>query len=191
MSIKDKIKWDKKYNNTPALLMPRDPSTKLVQIIDNIQGKKALDIACGTGKNSIYLAKKGFEIEALDISQVALDNLNNQGYKSINTKLVDLDCYIPTPNRYDIIVMTNFLDRNIIPHLKLALKKDALLLIETYMDHKVNEKPSSNPDFLLKAAELKTFFDEDFEILEYDQFLNESNELYKMMKQSIIVRKKI
>ncbi len=189
MAQKDKIKWDKKYQNTPALLQHREPSKKLVQIIDKIQGTKALEVACGTGRNSIYLAKKDFEVEALDISQVALDTLNTQEDKNITTKLIDLDEYTPPLNSYNFIVMTNFLDRTLIPKLLQALKKDGILFIETYMDHKINEKPSSNPEFLLKAGELKTFCDEDFEILEYEEFLNDSYELYKMMKQSIVVRK--
>ena len=85
--------------------------------------------------------------------------------------------------------MTNFLDRKLIPYLSKALKEDGILLIETYMDHKINEKESSNPDFLLKVGELKSFFDDSFEIVEYDEFLNGNDELYKMMKQSIVVKK--
>lgn len=189
MALEDKIKWDKKYQNTPTLLEQRDPSKKLVHIIDKISGKEVLEIACGTGRNSIYLAKQDFNVRALDISQIALDTLSAQDYKNITTKQIDLDKYIPTSNSYHLIVMTNFLDRTLIPNLAQALKKDGILLIETYMDHKLNEKPNSNPDFLLQADELKTFFDDSFEILEYDEFLNESFELYKMMKQSIIVRK--
>ena len=57
------------------------------------------------------------------------------------------------------------------------------------MDDIVNEKPSSNPDFLLKKDELKTFFNDSFEVLDYDEFLNEKNELYRMKKQSISIRK--
>lgn len=56
------------------------------------------------------------------------------------------------------------------------------------MEHEENEKPPSNPDFLLKEGELKEIFS-DFEILEYDEFFNEKYELYKMRKQSIIARK--
>ena len=92
-------------------------------------------------------------------------------------------------NSYDFIVMTNFLDRNIIVKLSNALKNDGILFIETYMHDIINEKPSSNPDFLLKKDELKTFFDDAFEVLDYDEFLNEENELYRMKKQSIAIRK--
>jgi 2-polyprenyl-3-methyl-5-hydroxy-6-metoxy-1,4-benzoquinol methylase len=189
MSQQDKLKWDKKYKNTPSLLKERKVSEKLVQIVPLLKGKRVLDIACGTGRNSIYLAKEGFEIEALDISQIALDTINSKNYTNITTKLIDLDSYFPSLNNYTLIMMTNFLDRTLIPKLIKALKKDGILFIETYMHYELNTKPNSNPNFLLKAEELKSYFNEKFEILEYDEFLNENNELYKMMKQSIIVRK--
>ena len=189
MAQKDQIKWNKKYQDTPSLLEERKPSGKLIQIIKKVKGKKALDIACGTGRNSIYLASNGFDVLALDISQVALDALKNKGFENISCKLVDLDEYEVSSNSYDFIVMTNFLDRNIIPKLSNALKSDGILFIETYMHDIVNEKPSSNPDFLLKKDELKTFFDNAFEILDYDEFLNEEDELYRMKKQSIAIRK--
>lgn len=190
MALKDKLKWDEKYKNTPKLLEDRNPSEKLILAMNKTKGNKALDIACGAGKNSIYLAKNSFFVDSLDISEVALNSLKNKKLENITTFLVDLDEYTPLENSYDFIVKTNFLDRNLIPKLKNTLKKDGILYMETYMNHKINEKPSSNPDFLLQKDELKTFFDNSFEIIDYDEFENDSDELYKMMKQSIIVKKK-
>lgn len=188
MSQKDKLKWDKKYQETTSLLKDREPSENLKKIVEKTKGKKALDVASGAGRNSIYLANNGFDVEALDISSVALEVLNNKGFKNISCKLVDLDEYKIPKNNYDLIVMTNFLDRNLIPKLSNALKMDGVLFIETYMEDELNEKTSSNPDFLLKKDELKTFFNDNFELLVYDEFLN-TEELYKMKKQFIAIRK--
>ena len=63
MAQKDEIKWNKKYQEIPSLLEEKRPSEKLVQIIKKAKGKKALDIACGAGRNSIYLAINGFDVE--------------------------------------------------------------------------------------------------------------------------------
>lgn len=189
MAQKDKIKWDKKYQETTSLLNHREPSEKLIKIVEKTKGKKALDVASGAGRNSIYLANNGFDVEALDISSVALEALNNRGFKNISCKLVDLDEYELPKNLYDLIVMTNFLDRNLIPKLSNALKIDGVLFIETYMEDEMNEKPASNPDFLLKKNELKTFFDDNFELLDYEEFFNEDYELYKIKKQFIALRK--
>ncbi|PLY11031.1 MAG: tellurium resistance protein TehB [Arcobacter sp.] len=189
MAQKDKTKWDKKYNETPSLLEKREPSKKLIEILDKVKGKKTLDVACGAGRNSIYLATKGFDVDAMDISQVALDELDKKGFENISTKLVDLDEYEIPKNSYDLIVMTNFLNRKLIPKLSNALKINGILFIETYMEDKDNEKPPSNPDFLLKKDELKSFFNEEFEVLDYDEFFNESYELYRMKKQAITIKK--
>ena len=191
MAIEDKEKWNKKYKNTPELLASRPQSYKLSNVINYAKGLNALDVACGSGRNSIFLANNGFNVTAIDISEVALNSLNEKNNPKIKTQLVDLDTHKFDENSYDLIIMTNFLDRKAIPKLVNALKKDGVLFIETYMFHEENEKPPSNPDFLLKEGELKNFFDEkEVEIIEYDEFFNESFELYKMRKQAIAIRKK-
>jgi len=191
MAIEDKEKWNKKYKNTPELLASRPQSYKLSNVINYAKGLNALDVACGSGRNSIFLANNGFNVTAIDISEVALNSLNEKNNPKIKTQLVDLDTHKFDENSYDLIIMTNFLDRKAIPKLVNALKKDGVLFVETYMFHEENEKPPSNPDFLLKEGELKNFFDEkEVEIIEYDEFFNESFELYKMRKQAIAIRKK-
>ena len=189
MAIKDEIKWNEKYKTTPRLLMQRDVSINLKEAITYAKIGLALDVACGAGKNSVYLAKNGFEVESYDISQVALDALNEKNYENIRTFCKDLDGFEPSKNRYDFIVMTNFLDRELISKLVKGLKFNGVLFIETYMHHDSNEKKSSNPDFLLSEGELKTFFSDEYEILDYSEFDNGKDELYKMRKQSIIVQK--
>ncbi|MGB5867739.1 MAG: methyltransferase domain-containing protein [Arcobacteraceae bacterium] len=189
MSLEDKIKWNKKYQTTPSLSQTRKASQKLIDFIKYATPNKALDVACGTGRNSIYLAQANFAVDAIDISWIALQRLEQKGYENIHTMLIDLDNYIPEKNSYDLIIMSNFLDKELIPHLYNALKRDGILIIETYMHHNSNEKPNSNPDFLLQKDELKTFFDNSYNILNYDEFDNESEELYKMRKQSIVIQR--
>ena len=191
MSLKDKEKWDKKYSKQPKLLEKRKPSQKLVKFANPTKSssKLALDFACGNGRNSIYLAKLGYKVDALDISNIPLENLNEQGIENITTKEVDLDSF-EIDKKYDLIVKCNYLDKEAIKKLPTFLNKDGIMIVETYMKHDSNNKPDSNPDFLLNEGELKTFFDNSVEILEYDEFDNEPNELFKMKKQSIVVRKK-
>jgi SAM-dependent methyltransferase len=189
MSLKDKQKWDEKYSNTPKLLEKRTPSPKLKKFAKKSCELNALDFACGNGRNSLYLAKLGYIVDAYDISHIPLDNLDNMGINSINTKQIDLENFVPD-KKYDLILMCNYLDRDAIHVLSDSLKKDGMFIIETYMHHESNEKPGSNPDFLLKPDELKSFFNEDFEVLDYDEFDNALYELYRMRKQSIVVKKR-
>jgi len=190
MAIEDQIKWDTKYNETPKLLEKREVGLQFKKAIKYSKVGMALDIACGAGKNSIYLAENDFEVESLDISKVALDVLKDYDYKNITTVLTDLDGFNPVENKYDLIVMTNFLDRDMIPKLVKGLKYQGILFIETYMIHISNTKKSSNLNYLLKEGELKTFFDDDYVVLDYSEFDNEPYELYKMRKQSITIQKK-
>lgn len=189
MAIQDQIKWDKKYKETPKLLEKRDVGIKLKEAIKYSKVGLALDIACGVGKNSIFLAQNNFDVESLDISKVALDVLNKHNYPNITTVLKDLDGFEPEENKYNLIVMTNFLDRDMIPKLAKGLNLNGILFIETYMEHESNTKKSSNSNYLLKEGELKTFFNDDYKVLNYSEFDNELYELYRMKKQSITIQK--
>jgi len=135
MSQQDQLKWDKKYTENDTLLGFREPSPLLTQFISEAPAKRALDIACGTGRNTLYLAANGFEVDALDISAVALQELTQHMEKAtdlafIHTQLVDLDSYTPPEAQYDLIIQTNFLDRRLIPLLASALTKGGLLIID-------------------------------------------------------------
>lgn len=190
MSFDDKKKWDEKYNQKPQLLKPRPHSIKLEKMLDRIKGNKALDVACGSGRNTIFLANKGFLVDAVDIARKPLEIINQQNNPNIKTILADLDNFNLENNLYDLIVMCNFLDRSLVEKLKASLALNGVFFIETYMKHPKNEKPDSNPDFLLGKDELKTFFISGYEVLDYEEFENETFETYRMQKQYICVRKK-
>ena len=193
MSQKDQLKWDRKYTENEKLLGFREPSPLLTQYHTQTPANKALDIACGTGRNTLYLASKGYEVDALDISAVALQELTQHMQKAtdlsfIHTQLVDLDSYTPPLSSYDLIIQTNFLDRRLIPLLGESLTKGGIFIIETYMLDPENEKKGSNTTYLLKPAELPSYFDKHYEILFFDEFWNQG-ENYRMRKQGIVVKK--
>jgi len=194
MAQKDQIKWDRKYLDNPTLLQRTTPSAIIEKYIDIAPKGRALDIACGTGRNSIYLASRGYIVDALDISAVALQELTQHLEKitdisKVHTKLVDLDEYRLEQNQYELIVIVNFLDRGLISTLKEALKKGGIFIIETYMQDEDNEKQNSNPDYLLKSKELLDYFGIGFEVIEYREFWNDNSALHKMKKQSIVVKR--
>ena len=194
MSKQDQIKWDKKYTEKQTLLDLRPPSDKLVSIIGQIRVGPALDLASGNGRHTIYLTKNGFEVDAVDISQISIDSLAKRlSEKNLSEKVnlirSDLDDYTPPTEHFDLIIMSNFLDRDLIERSKNALKSGGIFFVETYMDDPSNEKSDSNPDFLLKKGELINIFSDDFEILLYEEFDNESYEIYRMKKQMIAAKK--
>ncbi len=190
--LSDRIKWDDKYDQMPELLEPRPPARMLAKHIRNTDDeKRALDVACGSGRHALFLAKKGYCVDAIDISEIAVETLEKRLSEEmcIHPEQADLDAFVPPKQSYDLIVMTNYLDRALIARLKPALKKNGFFFVETYMKDPANEKTQSNPDYLLEDEELKRIFAEGFDIIEYDTFWNESYERYKMRKQAILVRK--
>jgi tellurite methyltransferase len=195
MSEKDRQKWDDKYIVKSQLLKPREASENIRKFVKPAVGAKALDLACGAGRNTIYLAKQGYAVDALDIAAVALKALSEEAERAevserVNAQLNDLDTFVPAAESYELIIMMNFLDRALIERAKAGLKRGGLFIVETYMDDESNEKESSSADNLLKQGELKSLFGEGWELLHYDEFENEAYELYRMQKQVLVARKR-
>ena len=194
MSKQDRIKWDKKYVDKPQLLRSRDASEVVMRYACMGEGMRALDLACGAGRNTIYMADERYEVDAVDIADSALDALRVDAMQrglaeQITPILQDLDTFEVKPAVYDLVVMTNFLDRALLERSKEGLKAGGLFIVETYMDDLLNEKKDSNADNLLKKEELKSIFEEGYEVIFYDEFENEPYELYRMRKQVIVVKK--
>ncbi len=194
MAIEDKRKWDEKYAQKPKLLEERQGSRVLSDHLHLTPGKKAMELACGAGRNTLMMARHGFEVDALDIAAQALQTLQEYALKYevadlIRTNVSDLDSFQAPEQAYDLIVMTNYLDRDLIERSKTGLKPGGLFLVETYMLHPENEKVHSKDDYMLKPGELKQLFSEGFETLYYGEFENEPFESYRMHKQAIVAKK--
>ncbi len=163
--LKDREKWNKKYSSGEYLL--NEPSEIVKKFAYLAPKGYALDIACGLGRNSIYLAEIGFKVDAVDISDVALENLKNK--KNINPILADLDTYNLSENKYSLILNINYLNRRLFPQIKEALIKGGILIFETFTYHK--EKgfmQPKNKDYLLRKNELLRCFS-DMHIIFYQE----------------------
>ena len=190
MSQQDREKWNQKFQQMSDLLSPRPPSELVNRFYREAPGKKALDLACGGGRHTLFLSEKGFDVDAVDISHVALEKLAEKvDSEKVTLIEADLDNYPLHEKEYDLIVKTNYLDRNLIERAKAALKKGGIFIVETYMEDEANEKKDSNPDFLLRKEELPAIFSEGFEILAYETFWNETYEKYRMKKAAIAAKK--
>lgn len=69
--------WDNFYcdRNKPTPFFTNVPDENLVSYFDKglIEGRRVLDIGCGNGRNSIYLAKQGFEVDGIDFSRASIE----------------------------------------------------------------------------------------------------------------------
>jgi 2-polyprenyl-3-methyl-5-hydroxy-6-metoxy-1,4-benzoquinol methylase len=155
----DRIKWNRRFGSEDTYLGER-PSPFLSREIERIRrlapGKRALDIACGEGRNSVFLAQQGFLVTALDISDVGLGKAARRAAEAgvvVDFQQVDLDGYRFT-EQFDLIINFNFLLRGLLPDSAQALSPGGLLIIDTLM-----ESPeliaSHNPAYLLRRGELQ------------------------------------
>lgn len=121
----------------------------------------ALDLACGLGGNAVFLAQHGLAVTALDISSVAINKLTR--YAAEHKLTINADQQHITPeslkaNRFDVIVVSRFLDRTLMNAIIDALKPNGLLFYQTFTREKATDTPPHNPDYLLANNELLALF---------------------------------
>ena len=151
MTQKDRIRWNSKYNDKTN---DRGPAQIVQEFYRLAPRGRALDIATGTGANAFFLASKGFEVEAIDISDVALKQLAGR-HTRVHPICADLDEFDITPNRYALIVNCRYLNRRLFPAIMQSMIPGGLLIFETFLkkpgipDHKIFCQ-----DYLLQPNEL-------------------------------------
>ena len=184
MAIDDKRKWNKRYTHNPIPDTPIDLISKYTELVPV---GKALDVACGMGRHSKFLASKGFNVDALDISSIAIESL--QKTKNIHASEVDFDTYSLKKDYYNLIVCSYFLKRELFPQMIQALTKKGVLIYETFVYHPDNEQVPSDKSFLLEDGELESAFKRDLEILFYKEYWDTTMKGAKMKKASLVARK--
>lgn len=115
---------------------------------------RVLDLAAGRGRHARWFAGRGARVLAVDRDADALAGL--AGVPGITTRVLDLEAgaWPLAGERFDAVIVVNYLHRPQFPHLRAALAPDGVLLYETFaMGNEVYGRPS-NPDHLLCAGEL-------------------------------------
>ena len=158
----DKMFWDRKYE-TEAYIFGKEPVGFLREHIDLLPQGKALDIAMGEGRNAVFLAKNGFDVDGCDISEIAVKkalDLAKESNVKIHAFVADLEtCKLPK-DTYDVIACFYYLQRDLVPQMKEALKPGGMIIYETYTIENLElgfEGPK-NKDYLLKPNELLDLF---------------------------------
>ncbi len=161
-------KWDRIYSQTreqavPAMAVVRE---NLHLLPDSGVG---LELACGLAANSFALAAAGFKMDAWDISPVAVEQVNQRAADtgaSVRAEARDVVKNPPEQAHYDLVVVSHFLDRGIIPAIIDCLKPGGLVIYQTFTQTRVSEGGPSNLEFRLADNELLSLFD-GFKVLVY------------------------
>lgn len=117
----------------------------------------ALDLACGTGANAIFFARHGLQTSAWDISAEAITQLEKCARSNglnIDTRVCDVTESPPSPASFDVIVVSYFLERSLIPALIEALRPEGLLFYQTFTRERVDDSGPRNENYRLECNEL-------------------------------------
>ena len=146
-------------------------------LVDNVQllsKGKVLDLAMGGGRNAVYLAELGFEVEGIDLSKEAVESakrLADSRGIHIEAHIVDLEQGYKIPQEeYDVIICFNYLQRSLMRDIRDGVKRGGIVVYETYIVDQAQYGKPKNPDHLLKHNELLDIF-KDFRCLRYREGL--------------------
>lgn len=152
--------WDERYRSGEAAF---DAVVPLVaEMASTLAPGRALDVACGAGRNAIYLARQGWQVTAIDGSSAALETLRQRaGALSIETVLADLTRQAPAieAGAYDLIVDSYYLQRDLFSALMRGVREGGMLIAIVHTGEEATPHRAA-------AGELRSWF-EGWDVLHY------------------------
>ena len=182
MSRQEQTAWDERFRAGDHAGAEPDPF--LAQIEEYAElfppgrragpkaGPKALDLACGAGRNAVYLAERGWDVTACDISMEGLRKAQIlAGERGIRLHLFcqDLQTVQLPVERFDLVLCFFYLQRELFPQIRAALRPGGFVVYKTYTTDQLRfpGRPR-HPLHLLRPQELLEVF-RDFRVLTYQE----------------------
>jgi len=149
-----------------------DPDPFIVEHVRILGSGRALDLACGRGANALFLAERGFQVDAADISLKALRVLQSEARQrgaDVSCVVADLDNFPLPVGLYDLVVVFYFFSKLLILPIKASLKPGGALVYATYNERHLSTRPEFNPAYLIEPDALSCYFSD------FDKILHESD----------------
>lgn len=164
MSAEDRARWDAIYRE--RVLGPYPPPDALLAAYAPVPEPgaipAALDLAAGLCQNAVFLAEQGYQVDAMDISRLALERgraeMAMRNLRSVNFIPVDLEALDLPEDTYELVCVFRFLDRRVFPALCAAIKPGGRVIYQTFNVRLLLKRPDTRQDYLLDLGELPTFF---------------------------------
>lgn len=142
---------------------------------------KGLDIGCGAGRDTVYLAMHGWDMTGVDYIPGALQRLQHLAATqqvNVTAWLRDLETgHDPFADvldgHFDLICVARYLHRPLFPRLKRILKPGGILIYQTFMQGAERFGSPRNPNFLLKPGELGNLFSHSDILLDAVEYLED------------------
>lgn len=127
--------WEQRYRSGDY--SPREyPSPLVLENIDWLPEGNALDLATGHGRNALFLAEQGYDVQAIDIAPAALEVAAHRADErdvSVEWITADIDEFDLPTNSYDVITLSYYYNFNKLPEIKEALAPGGVLLYEHHL----------------------------------------------------------
>jgi len=159
MSQMERLKWDERYR-TGAYTERKHPTALLAEWMPKLPRGRALDVACGAGRNSIYLAANGWQVDAVDISPVGLERARQSAaQRGVEVHWIQADLEedprtVLPMGPYDLILLARYVNPAVYPPLVERLACNGILLCEQHIVSPEDVIGPKNPAFRLQHNEL-------------------------------------
>ena len=156
MSEEDRSKWNQRYREDSY--RKTNPVDLLTRWLPQIPPGRALDVACGAGRNSLFLAEAGFEVDAIDISAVGLQRVAQQAdERGLAIRLIEHDLDLPFEFEcdYDLILVLWFVDLDLVTRLCDCLAPGGYLISEEHLQTDAQVIGPSSAEFRVASGALR------------------------------------
>lgn len=172
----DAVKWNERWQERAQ--DPWQPDPWLLRVLPLLPAGPLLDLACGRGRNALYLAEQGFAVTALDLSEEGLGQLRAEALRrglSLDVRRCDLET-LPELGRERFAVVLDFfyLQRSLLPALRDAVRPGGVAVLRTFSRAGDFPGEAPNADFVLEAGELPRIF-AGWEVLLHEEGLEPSS----------------
>lgn len=151
--------WEEHYSDPSKLDFT--PSPLLVQVADLLPPGRALDLASGPGRNSVYLASLGWQVTAVDSSLAGIRLLRERARGlHVDARVADLEAggFTIEPGAYDLICDFFYLQRDLFPRIREGVRPGGTFAGAIHLIDPSPGAPPHNPAFLLQPGELRSEF---------------------------------
>jgi tellurite methyltransferase len=153
--------WNKRYRlrEHAASDFESPPTPLLVKTVSALMPGRALDLACGTGRNALWLAERGWDVTAVDGASVAIETLRARAAERglpVKALVADLEKteFEFEPSRWDLIAICYYLQQVLFEPAKRGVKPGGVLISIVH----VAEPGQAPTRHSLRPGELETFF---------------------------------
>ena len=152
-------KWERRYREG-AYAERTHPTALLVEWLGAVPEGPALDVACGAGRNALYLASAGRVVDGVDISPTALERARRSAAEQgLDARFIEADLEqdpdrVLPPGPYALVLVVRFVHRAILPALLRRLASGGFLIVEQHLDWPEPVVGPSSPSFRMRPNEL-------------------------------------